>query len=312
MAPNPISAFKIKQKNLKKQAIIQKVLDHHKNILDEGTRFHPRIIHLETRSRCNSRCSFCAASVQNETRPDIHMSDELIDKILGELKEINYSNRLSFYCNNEPFIEKRIYDIVAKSRKMLPDAYLEIKTNGRALSIENVHKIFESGLDMLYINDYREPEDHAKGKHSKKVQTILDHFSKSRRFKGHFENGYYHSRLMASVRNMGEVLGNRAGTSPNGNKIETLQKYCLRPFEMLTINPKGEVALCSEDLYFAEPMGNVNANHLLDIFHSDDYKNVRRELLQGNRGCKSTCQVCDYKGMTDEVIQECGFSDYFF
>ena len=62
--------------------------------------FLPKIIHVETRSMCNGSCSFCAAAVQFKTRPDILMSDQRIEKIINELSEYNYSNRLSFYSNN--------------------------------------------------------------------------------------------------------------------------------------------------------------------------------------------------------------------
>lgn len=267
--------------------------------------FYPRIIHIETRSLCNGKCSFCAAAVQFNTRPDITMTDGLVDKILNELKDHGYKNRLSFYNNNEPFLDKRIYDIIAKARSFLPSAYLELKTNGTAVNFEKICKIFNAGLDTLYINDYQPMELVRQGKHKKNIEDIAKELEHSRRFKGHYHQDGYHSRVLISLRDEGEVLGNRAGTSPNGKDVvEPLSKPCLRPFEMMTIDPKGNVALCSEDLEFAEIMGNVAEKSIFEIWNSEEYLKVRQALLHGDRGIKSTCAKCDYKGFTFEVVEE--------
>ena len=79
----------------------------------------------------------------------------------------------------------------------------------------------------------------------------------------------------------------------------------------MTINPKGLIALCSEDLRFDEVMGDVSKDNLLSIFHSDSYKKVRQELLNGHRHIKSTCAQCDYTGMTRELITELGHPSFF-
>lgn len=273
--------------------------------LEENTYGLPRIIHVETKTKCNGRCNFCAASVGNDTRPDLTMSDELVEKIITELGTLKYSNRLSFYNNNEPFLDKRIYDIIANARKAMPSAYLELKSNGTALTYEKICKIFESGLDMLYINDYRSEGPSGELITHKNILAIKEQIAKSRRFKGHYENGTYFTRILISDRKETEVLGNRAGTSPNGMHITTaLMKPCLRPFEMLTIDPTGKVGLCSEDLNFEAPMGNISTSTIWEVWNSPAYNEVRRQLLSGNRNVKSTCQKCDYKGFTYEILSE--------
>ena len=73
---------------------------------------------------------------------------------LSQLSELKYSNRLSFYNNNEPFLDKRIYSFIKLARKKLPNVFLELKTNGKGLKLENILEIFSNGLDYLYINDY--------------------------------------------------------------------------------------------------------------------------------------------------------------
>ncbi|MBI3324035.1 MAG: hypothetical protein HYZ92_02030 [Candidatus Omnitrophica bacterium] len=52
-------------------AVMQAAIATYRGYLDGGTlpSPHPWIIHLETRSICNSRCAFCAASILNPARP---------------------------------------------------------------------------------------------------------------------------------------------------------------------------------------------------------------------------------------------------
>lgn len=264
--------------------------------------FIPKIIHVETRSMCNGTCSFCAAAVQFGTRPDILMEDALINKIINELKELNYCNRLSFYNNNEPFLDKRIFDIIKKARDALPEAYLELKTNGVTLNWEKTLKIFDAGLDVLYINDYQKmPSKNFR----KNIQIIFDKFKNTRRFKGHFEHNQYHSKIKFYLRDKDEVLGSRAGTAPNKPKVKINDnRPCLRPFEMMTIDPRGKVALCSEDIEFKEVMGDVSQKTIKEIWNTKHYNDLRHTLLKGNRQVKSTCAQCDYAGYSRELLKE--------
>lgn len=265
-------------------ALYEAAARHYQGCLDRGTlpSAHPWVIHLETRSLCNSRCSFCAAAVTNPTRPpDALMPDALIDKILAELGDIGYANRLSLYNNNEPFLDKRIVDIVGRARKRLPRAYLEIKSNGTVLTTAKVLEVFNAGLDMLYVNDYVED-----GAASPKIDALRRELRNVPRFA---------QRLAIATRQVDAVLNTRAGTAPNRITLrQPLTVPCFRPFEMMTVNPAGIVTVCSDDVYFRGSMGNVNDHTLMEIWHSDRWQEMRARLLRGERaGYGETCRDCD-------------------
>lgn len=275
----------------------KELINVYRRVIEQDLRFLPQRIHVETQTRCNSKCAFCAASVQHEKRPNLVMPDELIDKILDELEEINYSNYLFFYNNNEPFLDQRIFEIIAKARKMLPNVYLELISNGTLLNMEKVIQIFDNGLDSLKINDYRGADHVIKGEQSSNIQKIKDEVASGRRFKGEIVDGKYSMRIRINLKCIDAVLGKRAGSAPNRkDKIDVMSSPCLRAFEMLTVNPEGKVALCSNDLYVEESMGNVNEQSLISIWQSPAYQQVRQELLKGNRSIKSTCSKCDHRG----------------
>lgn len=141
---------------------INKLKNIYKEKNDTGSFFLPRIVHIETRTKCSGGCSFCLASYKTDPREDGLMSENIVHEILNQLSELNYSNRLSFYNNNEPFLDKRIYSFIEIARKKLPNSFLELKTNAKGLKIENILEIFSKGLDYLYINDYVDLESFRK------------------------------------------------------------------------------------------------------------------------------------------------------
>jgi radical SAM protein with 4Fe4S-binding SPASM domain len=239
-----------------------------------------KIIHIETLSFCNGGCTFCAAASQFKLMDGTKMPVEVYEKILSDLSQLDYQGRLSLYCNNEPLLDKRLVDFVGMARNACPAAYIEIKTNGKLLTVPSAEALFENGLDTLVVNDYNR-----KWEHSRPVQRFRHQFD--------FSKG----RVEIEWRNEVERLSNRAGTNPSANPLgKSIQSACVRPFEMITVNPRGDTALCSNDVFFQHVTGNVMKQSLQEIWHGEEYRRVRRAMIEGDRTCTSICQVCDFKG----------------
>lgn len=260
----------------------------------------PRIIHVETRSKCNGTCGFCPASTKTDTRKDILMPDNLIEKIINELSKLHYKDRLSFYNNNEPFIDKRIFEIIKLAREKLPKTYLELKSNGIVLNMDKIITIFNNGLDTLYISDYTDSDQY-----SDNILSIKNELTTIRRFKGHLEGSCYFKRIIITHCGMNIKKGTRAGSSPNREKLKHhISAPCFRPFEMMTISPEGKVSVCSEDFYHAMFVGNIQNDNLINIWQSDKWNTIRNELLNNHRHFTHECSMCDYKGFTYEMLAE--------
>jgi radical SAM protein with 4Fe4S-binding SPASM domain len=292
------------KRSIWRKRLIKKQISLLKNTFIKYPLPHPRIIHIETRARCNSSCSFCLANYNDDPREDLLMDNNLVDKILSNLNEIDYSNRISFFNNNEPFLDKRIVEFIKKARNHVPKSYLELKSNGKGLKMKMILEIFNAGLDTLYINDYTDTK-----RHSKNVEKIMKELNSIRRFKGHMvaQSGYYNQRIIINKRRLTEELGTRAGTSPNQKfLLSSLDQPCFRPFEMMTISPEGIVGVCSEDFFYSTNMGNVNSEKILKIWNSDKYTKFRNELINGNRNVHDACSKCDYRGFTYEMFNEYG------
>ena len=237
------------------------------------------VVHLETVSMCNSRCSFCAAGVQFGNMSNRKMPDELVEKVLGELAELRYRGRISFYCNNEPLLDQRMTAFVRRAKERVPGAEVELKTNGIRLTVAKARELLDAGVDLLILNDYTEGD-----RLSDRAQTVKQEFRGD-------------ARVQVNERQMNATLFNRAGTSPSSSPVVApLKMSCVLPFEMVTINPNGDVSICSDDVFFEQVMGNVSSQRLRDIWYSPAYSDLRRKLLDKDRTASGICSRCDNRG----------------
>ncbi len=247
-------------------------------------------VHIESITMCNSTCSFCAAAVQYKFRkPSEVMPDEMVEKILNDLSALNYGGRITLYCNNEPLLEKRQEKFLRMARARCPNAQLEMKTNGKLLTVERLKALFDAGLEICNINDYR-PDRHL----SKKVMKFIEDYDGEFTLKGREINIY--------LRKEKEVLLNRAGTNPTGRKLPGAYPIpCFRPFTMMTINYEGKVAACSNDLFFSHVLGNVRDQSIKQIWEGPAFQKMRESMMKGDRTPFSTCAQCDFAGYSSEL-----------
>ena len=78
-----------------------------------------KLIAIETLNRCNGTCQFCPVNANEEQRPYHLMSEELFHSIIGQLEKIKYEGQVALYCNNEPFLDKRIAQFAQYAREHL-------------------------------------------------------------------------------------------------------------------------------------------------------------------------------------------------
>ena len=200
-------------------------------------------IELNIHGSCNRRCAFCPR-VDEELYPNL---DEYLDldffkKILGELRENNYTGRMGFSGFCEPLLHKDIVEIVKLYKDFFPDNRLEIVTNGDYLDFKMAKKLFDNGLYNIRISLYTNP------KNEKKFLDIREKLNLSE------ERFFVRHRNLGKKNDFGLVLNNRAGSvdySKIGQKekIKTLplNQGCNYPMFKLFIDYNGDCLLCSND-----------------------------------------------------------------
>jgi hypothetical protein len=165
----------------------------------------PHAVEIKTINKCNSTCSFCPVNRFADTRPLARMPEKLFRKIIDDLASHRFSGLLALYSNNEPFLDKRIFDFAAYARRALPHATISIFTNRSALDIAKVERILPS-LDRLRINNYGcTPELHPN------IGRIVEHLNAGP--PEHARKVQVHQRLLS------EFNSSRGGNAPNRQRF---------------------------------------------------------------------------------------------
>ena len=245
-----------------------------------------RSLELETRTRCNSTCTFCAASIQNDQRPDIRMPDATYLKIVEELAALDYRGALKFFVNNEPLLDARTADFIRIAKERIPGVRTEVHTNGLKLNPRSGRELLEAGLDLLHINNYCND-----GKLHRGVEAFLNETAVD----------FPDRKIVCQIRLLDERLLNRGGTAPNAQpEASPLSLPCVLPFDEMVLTADGRVTICCQDHDFAHSLGNVNAQSLQEIWHGEGFERLRVHLRQGLRSAHPMCKVCDFRGYKQE------------
>lgn len=261
-------------------------------------------VFFEVRTRCNGHCKFCLASVESDPREDISMPRELFEKVLQDLVDLQYEGRLAFHNNNEPLLFKELPEFVSRAKERLPQCHIHILTNGRSLTLPKMERLIEAGVDQVSVNVYRTNSDEPIPQVLTKIRTeLLERmFSDSELEVLGLGNDQSPKKpkfsFVVSARLENEILDSRAGTAPNKKAPATVARgFCQYPFTQFIVTANGQVAGCCNDLLFELPMGNVRTSSVFEIWMGEEFSQLRKNLLNGERKAVKTCSKCDFIGV---------------
>lgn len=269
-------------------------------------------IGIETASTCNRSCSFCPVSERK--RDEDLMSEEMFEKIIDDLRELNYKKRVELYIYNEPTRDERLKDFIKWIRWSLPRACIMINTNGDYFKRpEDIWSYFEAGLTQMQINVYcqqdgrqEDPEKLAEA-HKRaayrqdRLQSWIDSLplDQSRSLYQYLPSTH---RVAKIIRKWGDYtagihhISNRSGNcSYKPLLAEPMKSGCTKPFRFLNINWKGDAILCCNDFYGETVAGNVRDRTVKELWNSYVY-NIYRLKLQNKDRRIFLCEGCDFDG----------------
>jgi len=234
----------------------------------------PEIVNAMTVTRCNYKCGFCPNSTI--THPRGKMSIEMYNKILDQLGK-NWDGVFCPQLQNEPFLDKRLPELVKLAREKLPKCTIEIQTNGSLLNKELIEKILPY-TDTLKVNDY------------------TDDFKVIRRIKKY---GIKNNRLVLVRRYPNDEsltnVANNVKYKMMKRKILPLNKFCAYPFKTAAINYDGKLLICCMDWKHEHEFGDLNKSSLKEIWNNEKFKRLRESLSKSVRNYP-LCQKCDFDG----------------
>lgn len=273
---------------------------------------YPRHVHFETFTQCPAACNFCPYSTLE--RQGERMSDALIEKIISDLTDIpkHVSFQLSPFKVNEPFLDTRLFDILERVNEQLPNANITLTSNAAPITrtvLEKLSKI--KNIEGLWIsfNDHR-PEEYEETmklpwarteerlgvihewlsdgrlKFPVNVSRVGDRSTADSEYIQYVDLNY--PLFKPAIFQRGGWLGQVDGLDPN---IVVPNTPCGRWFE-LSIISSGQVAHCCMDGRCEWPVGDVNHQHVLDVYNHPDYRKLR-ELTTSRRDVEP-CNTCTF------------------
>ena len=196
-------------------------------------------IEIETTNTCTRKCWFCLHGQLKNARPKAIMSWELIDKIINELQDLNYNNHLFWYSTNEPLLDKRLVEIISKSRQKLnPDVRLPITTNADLLTQDKMEELFSAGINRINISLYDQESD-------KKLDRL--DFKNYPIFFWKYYVGEDAGRKYEMELDPNYSFDNRGGKIVELQTVKYKNWNCWRPYRFMAVRFDGKMKLCSKD-----------------------------------------------------------------
>ena len=117
----------------------------------------PFIVFVDPASSCNFKCTFCPTGhrdmIAETGRFQGVMKFDVFQKIIDDLGEFDKPIKvLRMYKDGEPFLNKRLAEMVAYAKQSGRVDYIDTTTNGTFLSPDRVGPVLEAGIDKINIS----------------------------------------------------------------------------------------------------------------------------------------------------------------
>jgi radical SAM protein with 4Fe4S-binding SPASM domain len=269
-------------------------------------RGYPSIIYIESSNWCNFSCPMCPTTImQRENR---NMEFDTWKLTIDQLDPA-YTELVCMHSDGEPLLNKNFPKMVeyAKSRGLR----LYTSTNASGLTEKNARVIIDSGFDVLNLSLDAVTKD---------VYEIV-------RVGGTFE------KTMSNIEKFLELKGNRKPTvlvqliemPENEHQVREFLEFwepyrkqgvipvvkkmidwfneipdiidnynwCDRPWFGMVVQSNGDVFPCTHDFDGVYTLGNVNGEHLYELWNGDKMVALRESITRGRR-TNILCKDCNY------------------
>jgi radical SAM protein with 4Fe4S-binding SPASM domain len=253
----------------------------------------PDTIAVENTSACNRRCPYCPHFWS--PRPQGRMPFPVFDKILDDLRDLDFRGRIVMAPWGEAILDERLASWTTRTKEKLPRCLVEIQTNGDDLSLNAFRALAEAGVDEFHVSEHYAPVDgrYVLDEPKQAVRTYRGLSPQDRR-KFHFDPRN-RDRIGRSER-----FHNRSDLVPLRDSVSmaSLCRYCDFVEAVLAINFRGDVLLCARQWTDRPSFGNVRNEHLADIWKKAEFRRVRQDLRNG-RFLLPLCQSCGFGYLPD-------------
>ena len=258
------------------------------------------VVEIENTSFCNRTCSFCS-NAHIDRHSQHHVMDKgIYTRFLLNLKEAGYAGVLNFNRYNEPFAEKIILERITLAHNILGDKVtLMCFSNADYLNEEYMSQIMESGLNILYLQEYSDETNKDRIIHKLiEIKEKLGNFEYELRCSENMIECKLLNTMMREVciqHRFFEKCGNPRGGTVSQFKKTVCEGSCYSPTFTIVIDYNGNVMPCCHLRSDCEEhkdyiIGNISEDNIVNIYFSDAAMKFRNDLLLGKR--PAVCMFC--------------------
>ena len=289
----------------------------------------PQSIQLQTINACQAACIMCPYPVVKDNFTRGRMDEALFDRIAEEVASRQESRTFVPMLQNEPFLDKRLFDRIARFRRVAgPRIEVELVTNGAFLTDENIEKMRAAELDILDVSlDAVQRETYEKIRVGLDFDTVMA--GVERVIAAKLPRTALHVRMVLQRDNIREakafarswrargvavftyMTNDRAGAITDfkdrirptedelgfGHRIGRAAfrrwiGHCPIPFATTNILHDGSMLLCVHDWNRNEILGNVRDSTISELWNGERMKELRRLVSERKYEEVPACQSC--------------------
>lgn len=273
----------------------------------------PFTIKLTLSLGCNLYCNFCGLrGIREEKVKNFKfMTMETAEAIAAQIAKAGWRSKIEFTGKGEPTMNPEFIEAVRIFRKHLPKNQIMMTSNGGGFlrkpgAFENVKGVFEAGLNILVLDDYKTANIVPKIRNA--IDQGLPEGIVAYEYDGkHATDGNPYKRYPVTKTRMITYMKDLSDTQTNGGIRAHMSnhagaaaplndrmagKRCHRPFRELDIREDGKVALCCNDWRGAYKAGDILTDGIEAVWQGAALNAARRKLYHGERDF-SICKGCD-------------------
>lgn len=241
--------------------------------LKNNPTFYTSSLILEISNICNyaSVHPVCPAHYFKEKKT---MSLGLIEKILKDLKDLNWDKLIWPFCYSEPLIDPRFFTIASMVGQYLPKTRIGIYTNGFFMDINLLRDLVKFNLGKIIFSAYT-PEE------QKRFRALIADAKKEK-----LPLQFRITRRYPMTVRMSDKI------NWYDRKPVHYHKACKAPFRFLNINVDGNLIICCHDWKAYHQFGSLKTQSLRDILLSDKMLDTFVALKKNERDKYFLCARC--------------------
>lgn len=281
----------------------------------------PEVISIESSSHCNADCIMCPREQLSRSKGNMTM--ELYQKIIDECADYSGHIRLiQPFMFGEPFINKRLVEMIRYTKAKLPRTPVNVSTNGSLIHPAKAQELIDVGLDKINIDidgatkdtfeqvriglDYEQVVENARylmklkrssGSRKPEITVTIINMDQTRdeieAFKQLWGPIADHVVVQSYTTWTGSVEDRNVGEQEQRSDAGGFTFPCKHPWEEFVISHDGRVSICCLDFDFKVVVGDVNHQSIQSIWNSDPIQQIRERMIENRYDELSLCSKCN-------------------